>query len=164
MILPESLPSIKTFCRCVASMTSIILLSRCVAGFIEHVGQMSASAAAGSIRTQACHRANVVRYLARLGMSRDWRVLELLAEQLLQMESRRSGTWAFIVDQTYNGQSGVKTENTFSRANYRPRQKRSAWTCNRSSRISRRCSGCFKQLRPASSNTATPATTARSSH
>jgi len=125
MILPESLPSIKTFCQCVASMTSVVLLSRWIAGFIEHVGQMSASQAAGSIRTAACHRANVIRYLARLGLSRDWRVLELLAEQLLQMESRRTGLWIFIVDQTYNGQSGGKTENTFSRANYRPRKKQS---------------------------------------
>lgn len=125
MILPESLPGIKVFCQCVASMTSVVILSRWIAGFIEHVGNMSATEAAGSIRTQACHRANVIRYLARLGLSRDWRVLELLAEQLLQMESRRSGTWMFIVDQTYNGQSGAKTENTFSRANYRPRKKQS---------------------------------------
>jgi hypothetical protein len=125
MILPESLPSIKTFCRCVTSLTSVVVLSRLIAGFIEHVGRMSASEAAGSIRTAACHRANVIRYLARLGLSRDWRMLELLAEQLLQMESRRSGVWIFIVDQTYNGQSGSKTENTFSRANYRPRSKQS---------------------------------------
>ena len=125
MILPESLPSIKTFCQCITSLTSVVLLSRLIAGFVEHVGRMSASEAAGSIRTAACHRANVVRYLARLGLSRDWRVLELLAEQLLQMESRRSGQWIFIVDQTYNGQSGSKTENTFSRANYRPRKKHS---------------------------------------
>jgi Transposase DDE domain len=126
MILPESLPSIKVFCQSVTSLTSVVVLSRLIAGFIEHVGRMSASEAAGSIRTAACHRANVVRYLARLGLSRDWRVLELLAEQLLQMESRRSGHWIFIVDQTYNGQSGSKTENTFSRANYRPRQKQSS--------------------------------------
>lgn len=125
MILAESLPSIKTFYRSVASLTSVVLLSRLVAGFIEHVGQMSASAAAGSIRTEACHRANIVRYLARLGMSRDWRLLEQLAEQLLALESRRSGCWLFIVDQTYVGQTGTKTENTFSRANYRPRPKRS---------------------------------------
>lgn len=125
MILPESLPSFKSFCRSVAAMTSVVLLSRCVAGFIEHFGSMSASQAAGSIRTQACHRANIIRYLARLGLSRDWRVLELLAAQLLEMESQRAGLWVFVVDQTYNGQSGGKTENTFSRANYRPRPKKS---------------------------------------
>lgn len=125
MILPESLPAFKTFCRSVASLTSVVLLTRCVAGFLEHVGHMSASAAAGAIRTQACHRANIVRYLARLGVSRDWRMLEVLAEQLLQMESRHAGRWIFIVDQTYSGQSGAKTENTFSRANYRPRPKKS---------------------------------------
>jgi len=126
MILPESLPGFKSFCRSVAALTPVALVARLVAGFVEHVGRMSASAAAGSIRTQACHRANIVRYLARLGASRDWRVLEALAEQLLEMETRRAGRWLLIVDQTYNGQSGAKTENTFSRANYRPRAKHSA--------------------------------------
>ena len=124
MILHESLDSFKTFCRGMTA-TSMVLLGRWVAGFIEHVGRMSATEAAGAIRTSACHRANVIRYLARLGVHRDWHLLEQLAAQLLAMESRTSGTWVFIVDQTYNGQSGAKTENTFSRANYRPRQKRS---------------------------------------
>ena len=106
-------------------LTSVLLLSRLIAGFLEHVGRMSASQAAGAIRTAACHRGNVVRYLARLGVSRDWQVLEQVAALLLEMESRRSGRWLFIVDQTYNGQSGARTENTFSRANYRPRAKHS---------------------------------------
>jgi hypothetical protein len=139
MILPESLPVIKTFCRRVASLTSVVILSRWIAGFIEHVGRMSACEAAGSIRTAACHRANVIRYLARLGASRAWRLLEQLAESLLQMETRRSGCWVLIVDQTYNGQSGVKTENTFSRANYRPRPKQSGRKQKKSAR--RSCHG-----------------------
>jgi hypothetical protein len=126
MILPDSLPAIKTFCRPVAALTSLVALSRLVAGFIEHVGRMSASEAAGSNRTAACHRANVVRYLARLGASRDWLLLARLADQLLAMESRRAGRWLFIVDQTYNGQSGAQTENAFSRANYRARPKKSS--------------------------------------
>ena len=126
MILPESLRSFKTFCRSIAPVTSVILLSRWVAAFVEHHGRMTASEAAGAIRTSACHRANVIRYLARLGVHRNWQMLEQLAEPLLAMEHRTSGVWVFIVDQTYNGQSGVKTENTFSRANYRPRPKQSA--------------------------------------
>ena len=126
MILPESLPAIKRFCKPVAALTSLVALSRLIAGFIEHVGRMSASEAAGSIRTAACHRANVIRYLARVGVSRDWCLLQQLAEQLLEMESRRLGCWLFIVDQTFTGQSGAKTENTFSRANYRPRPRQSS--------------------------------------
>ena len=125
MILPQSLPALKTFCRPLQSLTSVLLLSRLIAGFLEHLGRMSASQAAGAIRTAACHRGNVVRYLARLGVSRDWQLLEQVAALLLEMESRRSGRWLFIVDQTYNGQSGAQTENTFSRANYRPRAKHS---------------------------------------
>lgn len=125
MILRESLPAFKAFSRCVAPLTNVLLLSRLVAAFVEHRGQMSASQAAGAIRTHACHRANVVRYLARLGQSRDWRLLEQMADQVLRQERRRTGRWVFIVDQTYSGQNGTQTENTFSRANYRPRVKRS---------------------------------------
>ena len=43
MILPQSLPALKTFCRPLQSLTSVLLLSRLIAGFLEHLGRMSAS-------------------------------------------------------------------------------------------------------------------------
>jgi hypothetical protein len=125
MILRNSLPGIKQFLQPIAALTSLAILTRLIAAFVEHTGRMSASQAAGAIRTDACHRGNIVRYLARLGLSRDWSVLELLADQLLEGEKRQGGNWIFIVDQTYCGQSGANTENTFSRANFRPRAKKS---------------------------------------
>jgi len=124
MILPESFPAIKTFTRHLAAIPSLLLLVRCLGGFLDHRGRMSATQAAGAIRTAPCHRANVGRYLGRLGRRRDWQLLEQLADQLLGLESR-CGTWVLLLDSTYVGQSGAKTENTFSRANYRPRPKRS---------------------------------------
>jgi hypothetical protein len=126
MIMQDALPGIKRFLAAVALSDHVrAFLIRLVVAFIVHVGRMSASQAAGAIRTQARHRAAVIRFLANLGWSEDWSVLAQLAELVLQAELRRGGTWAFLVDQTYCGQQGQKTENTFSRANYRPRPKKS---------------------------------------
>jgi hypothetical protein len=50
----------------------------------------------------------------------------VLREQLLLLESKPSGTFLFVVDQTLVSQQGGKTENTFSTGNRqrRPRQGR----------------------------------------
>jgi hypothetical protein len=126
MIFANSLPKIKQFLRPAHLLASTqVLLIRLMAAFLYHPGNMSASCAAGNIRTVARHRASVVRFLARLNWSRDWATLTAVAELLLSMEAARAGTWYFLLDQTYIGQQGQHTENTFSRANYRPRAKKS---------------------------------------
>jgi hypothetical protein len=126
MIMDDALPGIKSFFKATSLKPAAVgMLIRLVAAFTCHLGRMSAAQAAGAIRSQARHRAALVRFLAQLKWSRDWRVLTQVADLLLQAERRRQGTWVFIVDQTYCGQQGQKTENTFSRANYRPRAKKS---------------------------------------
>lgn len=126
MIMDDALPGIKSFFKATTLKPNAVgMLIRLVAAFTGHLGRMSAAQAAGSIRTQARHRAALVRFLAQVRWSRDWLVLSQVADLLLQAESRRQGTWVFIVDQTYCGQQGQQTENTFSRANYRPRAKKS---------------------------------------
>lgn len=97
-----------------------------IAGFVAHLGRMSASQAAGAVRSNARHRGNVVRFLAKQGWSHDWCVLRQLADWLLEAEAARGGTWLFIVDQTLAGQQGQKTENTFATGNRqrRPRKGR----------------------------------------
>lgn len=124
MILLESVPTIKTFTRSLAAFTSALLLTRCLTGFFDHRRRMSATQAASAIRTNTCHRANLGRYLARLGSQRNWQLLDAAGAQLLQLESR-TGTWCLLLDATHVGQSGTKTENTFCRGNYRPRVKNS---------------------------------------
>lgn len=126
MIFADALPRIKTFLRPARlPASSVGLLIRLIAAFCGQAGRPSASAAASAIRAQARHRAAIVRFLARQHWSRDWRLLETVAALLLRAEAQRDGTWIFILDQTYCGQQGQKTENTFSRANYRPRKKQS---------------------------------------
>jgi len=123
--MDDALPGIKSFFKATTLKPNAVgMLIRLVAAFTCHVGRMSAAQAAGSIRTQTRHRAALVRFLAQVRWSRDWAVLTQVADLLLQAETKRQGTWVFLVDQTYCGQQGQQTENTFSRANYRPRPKK----------------------------------------
>ena len=122
MIFSESLPAIRSFARSLGAITSTLLRTRALAGFLEPCRRMSATRASSAIRTSARHRANVGRYLARRGRDRDWKLLDDAAYQLLRLESR-SRTWSLLPDRTHVGQSGIKTENTFRRGNHRPRTK-----------------------------------------
>ena len=126
MIFTASLPQIKVFLR-PAHLTAATtaLLVRLLTAFCQHPGRMSADAAAKAVRSQARHRAQIARFLARCHWSKDWSLLQEVAALLWRQESRTDGTWLFLLDQTYCGQQGQHTENTFSRANYRPRAKKS---------------------------------------
>src|SRR5439155_17722277 len=92
------------------------------------------------IRSQARHRAQVARFLARLHWSRDWAVLNAVAGLLLEAEAQRRGTWLLLLDQTYCGQQGQKTENTFSCGNRQRRPKKGRRYQKRKS-IKRSCHG-----------------------
>jgi Transposase DDE domain len=126
MMMQDALPGIKRFFKPLGQNAYVQgFWIRLVTAFVMHVGRMSATQAAGAIRTEARHRAAVIRFLAKLQWSNNWSLLVQLADCVLQAEQRRGGIWVFIVDQTYCGQQGQKTENTFSRANYRPRSHKS---------------------------------------
>lgn len=122
MIFAATLPQVKAFLRPAAlPATTVTLLIRLITAFCHHPGRMSAAAAAEALRAQARHRAALTRFLARRHWARDWSLLATVADLLLQAEANRGGTWLFLLDQTYCGQQGQKTENTFSRANVRKR-------------------------------------------
>jgi hypothetical protein len=125
MIMPKALPGIKRFLTSAAiSPFALTMLIRFAAAFIRHDGRMSASQAAGAIRTEARHRAAIIRFLADTRWSNNWAVLTEVADLITRLETRQNGTWVFILDQTFCGQQGTRTENTFSRGNYRPRPKK----------------------------------------
>jgi hypothetical protein len=101
------------------------MMVRLVTAFIMHYGKMSASLAAEAVRSKSRHRANVGRYLGRRS-SVDPRTVNRLGRRMILSElRRRGGEWFFVLDQTYCGHQGQRTENTFSRANYRLRSKKS---------------------------------------
>src|SRR5262249_29461496 len=125
MIMQDALPGGKRFLGA-AKVSGHVLdfLVRLMTAFISHLGRMSATQAAGAIRTQARHRAAVIRFLARQRWSGDWSVLQQLAGVVLDMEAARKGTWLFILDQTLCGQQGKKTENTYSTGNRKRRPRK----------------------------------------
>ena len=80
---------------------------------------MSCLRAAGAVRCETRHRAQISRFLARP----RWRKLNInktLRSQLLELEVRE-GMFVFIIDATLVTQAGKKTENTYSTGN---RQRR----------------------------------------
>jgi hypothetical protein len=125
MIMQDALPGSKRFLKPAKVEPWIKGYIVCfIAGFVSHLGRMSASQAAQAIRSQARHRANVARFLAKQGWSGDWCVLEQLAQLVLEAEAARGGTWMFILDQTLVGQQGQKTENTFNTGNRKRRPRK----------------------------------------
>jgi hypothetical protein len=127
MLLHEAPAKIKTFLKPLVKAgvkaTTQAYVVRLVMGFVFHFGRMSASQAAETLRTQARHRAQVARFLAKCRWSQDWTKCLWMATLLLEDEAKRNGRWVFVVDQTYCSQQGAKTENTYSTGN---RQRRPA--------------------------------------
>jgi hypothetical protein len=139
LILQDALPQIKRFFKPVPiSQRACGLAIRCVVAFLMHLGKMSASTAASSVRTQARHRAQLCRFMGR-GF---WRRLDLLGPlraALLELESRH-GMFIFDLDQTFCGQQGKLTENTFSRGNTKKRPTKSK---RKQKKCARRSCHCF---------------------
>jgi hypothetical protein len=125
IMVPGALPKVNTFLRPVSlTRAGRLLVTRLIAAFVLHAGRMSCMQAAGAVRCEARHRAQIGRFLARP----RWREGDpnaLLRESLLQQEAR-GGRWIYIIDATLCGQAGKRTENTYSTGN---RQRRSATQC-----------------------------------
>jgi hypothetical protein len=115
VIMQDALPKIKQFLKPAGlSETAQLHVSSFIVAFIMHVGAMSAATASHSIRIQARHRAQAMRFLARKYWTRDLSLLMTFADLLLAHEHNQSGRWLLIIDQTYCTHQGLKTENTFS--------------------------------------------------
>jgi hypothetical protein len=101
VIFADALPKIKTFLKLARLASSTAgLLVRLVAAFCHHPGRMSAAAAAKAVRSQARHRAQGARFLARCRWSQDGAVLAAVADLLWRREAQAAGTWLFVLDQT----------------------------------------------------------------
>jgi hypothetical protein len=102
MIISNALPGFKRFlCRAALSPIALNMLIRIAAALIHHDGRMSASQAAGAIRSDARHRAAIDRFLPDPHWSENWTVLIAVADLILRLETCHGGTWVFILDQTY---------------------------------------------------------------
>lgn len=100
------------------------VVSRMIVAFLLHSGRMSCLQAAGAVRCESRHRAQIGRFLKRPSF-RCLDFLSALQLQVLERESSR-GLWIFIIDATLCSQAGQKTPNTYCTGNRRrrPRQGR----------------------------------------
>jgi hypothetical protein len=142
MIFIDSLPYAKIFFSALRlPASSVLTLVRFLVACLDSL--RSASDAACSIRTDPRHRAQLVRFLARQRWSRDWNTLAALAELLLQRCYAETGTWAFILDQTYHTTFGKHAQNTFSRANKKKKKKRSKKSQRKQKKAHTHACHCF---------------------
>ena len=125
IMVADSVPGLKRWIGTLGLKDSAkLLVIRVVVAFLLHAGRMSCLRAAGAVRCEARHRAQISRFLSRP----RWRKLNInaiLRWQLLELEVRE-GVFVFIVDATLITQSGKKTQNTYSTGNRqrRPRKGR----------------------------------------
>jgi hypothetical protein len=125
MIMQEALPGIKRFLKPVGLNERVLGLTiRCVAAFCLHWGRMSAVQAAGAVRSEPRHRAQICRFLGRK-FWRQMQMVSVLQAELLALETKK-GRFVYLTDQTLCSQQGDKTENTYSTGNRqrRPRKGR----------------------------------------
>jgi len=125
VMVADAVPGLKRWIGMLGLKDSAkLLVIRVLVAFLLHAGRMSCLCAAGAVRGEARHRAQISRFLARP----RWRKLDInsiLRQKLLEREATK-GLFVFIIDATLNSQAGKKTENTFSTGNRqrRPRKGR----------------------------------------
>jgi hypothetical protein len=116
LIVTDSAPGLKRFLeKTELSELARLMLFRMVLAFLMRRGRMSCSQAAGSVASEAIHRGELTRFLARP----RWQKHDFngpLRAALLARESRR-GKFLFLVDATLVSQTGKKTQNTYSTGN-----------------------------------------------
>lgn len=123
VMVADLLPGLKRFLAPAGLKNAALrMVSRLVITFLLHAGRMSCLQAAGAVRSDTRHRAQLGRMLKRPSFrGRD--VTSILRQQLLELESAK-GPFVFIVDATLVGQAGRKTENTYSTGNRQRRPKK----------------------------------------
>jgi DDE family transposase len=125
VMVADSLPGLKRWVGTLGLVDSAkLLVIRVVVAFLLHAGRMSCLRAAGAVRSEARHRAQISRFLARP----RWRKLSINSislRMLLDLEVA-DGVFIFIIDATLTSQAGKRTENTYSTGNRqrRPRKGR----------------------------------------
>jgi hypothetical protein len=123
IIVSDSARSFKRFLAPTElSVLAQAMVLRMALTFMSHRGRMSCSQAAGSVASEAIHRGELTRFLARPRWQRkDFN--DPLRKRLLMLEVRR-GAFMFLLDATLVSQAGRKTENTFSTGNRKRRPKK----------------------------------------
>lgn len=137
IMVADLVPGLKRCLRVVdVRATPRLMVMRVVVSFMLHAGRMSCLQAAGAVRSEARHRAQVGRLLKRPSFRR-LNINAVLRQHLLQRESGK-GLWVFIIDATLCSQAGPKTENTYSTGN-RQRRPRKGRRYGKQKRVRKTC-------------------------
>jgi hypothetical protein len=123
MILGHALPLGKAFFSLLTLPAhDALFLTRFVLACVLPRGNLSAALVGSVMREHPRHRSNVLRFLRRLPptVAHDW--LEAVFGNLL-LDEPSTGTWIFLLDQTYCGHQSELMENGFSTAHRGRRQK-----------------------------------------
>src|SRR5947209_3798661 len=124
VIMRDALPGLKRFLKPAGlNERRLGLVISCIVAFIMHLGRMGAARAATAVRSEPRHRAQVCRFLGRK-LLRRFSPAAVLRAQLLLLETRLSGLFFFLADQTLASQQGAKTENTYSSGNRQRRPRK----------------------------------------
>lgn len=136
-MISDLLPGLKRFLvQTGMHQAALRMAARLVVAFILHRGRMSCLQAAGALRTETLHRAQIGRMLKRPNFARvDFHAP--LQQQLLQRESNQ-GLFVFVIDATLCSQSGKKTQNTYSTGN-RKRRPQKGRRYGKQKHASKRC-------------------------
>ena len=123
-MLADFLPGFNRFFKRIPlAGTTKRLASSVIVAFLMHIGRMSCLQAAGAVRCDARHRAQISRFLKRP----HWRgkdINAMLRQSLLDMETG-SGPFIFAIDATLCAHAGQKTKNTYNTGNRKRRPQKS---------------------------------------
>jgi hypothetical protein len=120
VMVVDLVPGLKRFLAPLGLKDAVLqMVMRLVITFLLHAGRRSCLQAAGAIRSDARHRAQLGRMLKRPSFRR-LDLTSIVRRCLLERESVQ-GLFVFIVDATLVGQAGRKTENTYSSGNRKRR-------------------------------------------
>jgi len=125
LIMQDAIPGIKKFLQpVVMNSRARDLVACCLIAFLMHSGKMSATQAAGAVRSQSRHRAQICRFLGR----KYWKRLNLLKplqDALLERESTDGGVFLFIIDQTVCSVQAETAQNAYHTRNTQRRPQKS---------------------------------------
>ena len=123
VMVADLLPGLKRFLAPADLKDAALrMVMRLVITFLLRSGRMSCLQAAGAVRSDTRHRAQVGRMLRRPSFG-GLDLTSILRQELLERESGR-GLFVFIIDATLVGQAGQKTENTYSTGNRKRRPQK----------------------------------------
>ncbi len=123
IMVADLMPGLKRFVSGAGLKEAALqMVMRMIITFLLHCGRMSCLQAAGSVRSNTRHRAQVGRMLKRPSFCQP-NLTASLRQRMFEQQCGR-GLFVFIIDATLVSQAGKKTQNTYSTGNRQRKPKK----------------------------------------